>query len=217
MHPIQEKLLALSGRYDLKKMSLRQIGRLINVDHPQKVKFHLGKLGIIEEKKERPDLVKSPFIKNENLLSIPVLGLANCGEATIFAESNIQSMLSVSKKLIDYKDYNNLFAVKAVGSSMNRADINGKNIQDGDFVIVDGENRNIENGEYVLSIIGGLANIKKFIKDDENRQIVLKSESDQYFSPTFIHEEDLDDYLINGKVVDVIKQDKSEDIIYEPV
>ena len=219
MHPIQQKLLELSQRYDLKKMGLRQIGRLINIEHPQKIKFHMEKLGLLENgaKKIVPRL-KSPLSSNsiaKKLLSIPILGLANCGDATMLAEARVEGMLPISSKLIPSSNLANLFAVKAVGFSMNKADINGKSIQDGDYVIVDGEDKDVKSGDYVLSVINGMANIKRFVEDKENRQIVLQSESNKFFPPIHIHEDDLDDYLVNGKVIEVIKRPEEDEYRYE--
>ncbi len=220
IHPIQQKLMELSQQYDLKKMGLRQIGKLIGVEHPQKVKFHLIKIGILDDgKKLRPDKIKPFFqVQSSKIISIPILGAANCGNAAMIAENRIEGMLPVSKKLLPLRlNVVDLFAVKAVGSSMNRADINGKSIDDGDYAIIDGGDKDAKNGDYVLSIIGGLANIKKFTEDKENEQIVLQSESDKFFPSIHIHKDDLDEYLVNGKIVEVIKQPRDNDeYTYEP-
>lgn len=133
------------------------------------------------------------------------------------AEDRIEAMLVVSPKMVPVAHFDNLFAVKAVGVSMNRANFNDKTIEDGDYVVVDGQDRDAKTGDYVLSVIGGLANIKKYIEDKIHRQIVLESESDQFFPPIHIHEEDLDDYIVNGKVVEIIKQPVTEELRYEPI
>lgn len=41
IHPIQQELGRLSKEYDLSKLKLRDIGRLIKITHPQTVKHHL--------------------------------------------------------------------------------------------------------------------------------------------------------------------------------
>lgn len=218
MHPTQRKLLELSQRYDLKKMGFRQIGRLIDVDHPQKVKFHLEKIAPqLSFPAKRPKPIRIQRATNNKLLSIPIVGLANCGEATMMAEDRIEAMLLVSPKMVPTKHADRLFAVQAVGMSMNRADLNGKAIEDGDYIIVDGQDRDVKTGDYILSVISGLANIKKYIEDKAHRQIVLESESDQFFPPIHIHEEDMDDYIVNGKVIEVLKQPVTEELHYEPI
>ena len=87
---------------------------------------------------------------------------------------------------------------------MNKANINGKNIEDGDFVIVDAEQQNPESGQYLISIIDEMANIKKFVLDQKNKRIILKSESTRDYFPIFIHEND--NYRFAGRVVDVMKK-----------
>jgi repressor LexA len=217
MNPIQQKIFELSQKHDLKKMGLRHIGRLIGVEHPQTIKYHLKKLGLIDgDKKEKPEGIKITIPSpKQNLISIPILGLANCGDPTMFAESNMEGNLTLSEKLLPVKNSDSLFAVRAVGSSMNRANIGGKNIEDGDYVVVDGEDRNVHTGDYVLSVIGGLGNIKKYVEDKNQRQITLVSESKQFFPPIYLHEEDLSDYLVNGKVVAVVKESNDNNMRYE--
>lgn len=76
-------------------------------------------------------------------------------------------------------------------------------IEDGDYVIVDSGNINAKNGDYVVSVIDGLANIKKYLWDNKNLRILLVSESTHNYPPIFIHEDD--NFLINGKIIQVIK------------
>jgi len=200
MHPTQKKLLALSQTQNLAVLGLREVGRMIGEPHPQKVKYHLQKLGLLSNDKK-----KAEDRKNNPLMSIPLMGLANCGEATIFAEPNTEQYLQVSKKFIDSNNADSLFAVKAVGDSMNRAEIKGKSIEDGDYVVIDSENKDFKNGDYILSILNGMANIKKFMRDDSHRQIILISESSNSYPPIFIHEQDFEHYTASGKVVSVLK------------
>ena len=100
---------------------------------------------------------------------------------------------------------------------MNKASVGGKNIEDGDYVIIDGQDKHPKDGDYVLSIINGMANIKKFVKDEKNNMVVLLSESRQYFPPIYIHEDDLSDYVISGKVVQVIEGPRSDDVYLDPI
>ncbi|PIT94359.1 hypothetical protein COT98_04080 [Candidatus Falkowbacteria bacterium CG10_big_fil_rev_8_21_14_0_10_39_9] len=209
MHQIQEKLLELSKKMSLKGKSLREIGELVGVDNqPQKVKHHLAQL----EKKGFVDIlgggsdVRRVEKATGGLIPVPILGTANCGEARMFADDNIEGYLKVSPTML--KKRNNIFAIRATGFSMNKANVNGESIDQGDFVIVDSENKNPHNGDYVLSIIDGVANIKKIIIDDKRQQIVLLSESSKDYSPIYIHAEDSDCYSVGGKVLQVIKKPK---------
>lgn len=213
MHVIQEKLLRLSKEQNLGKFKLREIGRLIGEKSPQKVKHHLLQLerkGLIRTDRDMIQPVESGWVKgfatSARLFSIPILGSANCGPAALFAEENVEGYLRVSSTLLGPKNPRNFFALRARGLSMNRANVDGKNIEDGDYLIIDSEHRTPKNGDVVVSVIDGVANIKKFVLDEENQQIALLSESTREFSPIYIHEED--DYLVNGKVVQIIKKPK---------
>jgi len=215
VHIIQEKLLRLSKEQNLGKLKLREIGRLISEPSPQKVKHHLLQLekkGLIRVDRSKsliqrtePGWVKG-FAKKARLLSIPILGSANCGSAELFAEQNIEGYLRVSDTLLERRKSTGLFALRAQGLSMNRAIIGGKYVEDGDYLIINSNDLNPKNGDIVVSVIDGTANIKKFVRDEENQQIALLSESTREFSPIYIHEGD--DYFVNGKVVQIIKKPK---------
>lgn len=71
------------------------------------------------------------------VFSIPIIGTANCGHVTILAEENFEGFLKVSSKLMNRNNPSGLFAIKVDGYSMNGASIHGKQIDDGDFVIID--------------------------------------------------------------------------------
>lgn len=135
-------------------------------------------------------------------ISVPLVGSANCGPALLLAEENIEGYLTVKKDLLPRAS--GIFALRASGNSLNRAKIKGKNIENGDMVLINSEDRNIRDGDYVLSIISGAANLKKYKFDHKNHQIVLLSESTENFKPIIIMPGD--DFAINGKVVGVIKR-----------
>ena len=176
MHQLQRKLVDLSNNIDLSKLTLRDIGEKIGVgrDNPQKTKHHLQQL------------VKKGLFKNDNgkyfkldieienrrsnLVSLPIFGSANCGEAISFADDSVEGYLKMSPSLL--KNRENVFVVKAKGDSMNKASVDGLSINDGDYVLIDASNKNPEDGDYVLSVIDGLANIKK-IKIDRDRGIFI--------------------------------------------
>jgi len=215
MHPIQQKILTLAKSQNLASLSLRKIGELIGEPNsPQKIKHHIDKLkekGLLAMddggKKLKPTNIG--LDKKSHLVSLPILGSANCGDARTYAEGDIEGYLKISLKILGehFKNrLNDLFVLRASGNSMNRANVNGKTIDDGDFVIAEKTAAEPQNGEYIVSIIEGLANIKKFLFDAKNKHIILASESSFTFAPIYIHELDYADYFVGGKVVDVIKQ-----------
>jgi len=215
MHIIQQKLLNLAKEYNLADLTLRKIGELISEPgSPQKIKHHLDKLmekGLLivsgDGKILKPAV--GGIDKKSKIVSLPIVGSANCGEALTFADQKIEGYLKVSLKILGEKfksRLNDLFVLRAVGDSMNRANVNGKNIEEGDYIIAEKEAGLPLNGEYVVSIIDGLANIKKILIDKKNEQIILMSESSLDLPPIYIHADDYSNYLVCGKVVDVMKK-----------
>jgi repressor LexA len=217
MHPIQEKLLKLSKRENLAKLSLREMAKMIDMpqESPQKIKHHLLQLqkkgfitidrnqGIMNRIGNTPTWANGLLKKTAQLFSIPLIGTANCGPATIFAEENFQGFLKVSSRLLERSKPDGLFAIKADGSSMNRAIINQKTIDDGDYIIVDKNSLDVHTGDVVLAIIDNKATVKRFIDDRQNGQIVLKADSSFDYEPIYLHPDD--EFSINGKVIGVIK------------
>jgi SOS-response transcriptional repressor LexA len=218
MHPIQECLLKLSKRENLAQLSLREMAVRIGMpdESPQKIKHHLMQLqkkgflsidrakGVMNRSSSEPDLVSGLLKETASLFSIPVIGTANCGPATLFAEENFQGFLRASSKLVGRHRPNGLYAVKADGVSMNRAEIKGRRIEDGDYVIVDAEDTDVNSKDVVLAIVDGKATIKRFIDDRANGQIVLMADSSYDYAPIYL--DPTDEFIISGKVVSVIKK-----------
>jgi len=217
MHQIQEKLLALSNSRNLAELSLRGMAEEIGLpeESPQKIKHHLMQLQkrgfltidrakrVMARTESQPTLAKG-LLDSSRLFSIPVVGTANCGPATIFAEQNFQGFLRISSKLLGRSKPTGLYAIKADGSSMNRAEIKGKRIEDGDYIIIDKEDHDLNTGDVILAIVDSKATVKKFIDDRANGQIVLMAESSFDYAPIYLHQDD--DFTISGKAVGVIKK-----------
>lgn len=209
MHPTQQKLLGYLENNDSSDKTLRQIAIDIGEkQQPQLIKHHLDQLtkkGFLGVEGGSYKLVK-PFTAsspNQSLISIPILGTANCGPAELFAAENLQGYIKISRSLVP--NNHKLFAMRTVGSSMNAASISGDSISEGDYVIVDPEDKDIRDGNYVLSIIDGLANIKRFFRDEDSKEIILRSESSVEAPPIVIDPNEVE-YMVNGKVIKVIKQ-----------
>lgn len=206
MNESQKKILSFLTPNGIGMVTLSQLGNFIGIKNRQTVKYHLDNLekkGYVRINRKNGNIISiTPQINNTNeLVSIPIYGSANCGPATILAEENFEGNLKLSSSMIQCKFTRFLFALRASGDSMNTSKTIGGPIEDGDFVIVDSNQRVPNNGDYVVSVIDGAANIKKFQKD--NHRILLISESRNDYPPIFIHAED--SYLINGVVKQVIK------------
>src|SRR5258708_1155627 len=124
----QQKLLDLTKKEDITKLSLRQIGEKIGIKNsPQLIKHHLSQLQKkghinLEKRMNVFSAIEKNLLKSSTFLDIPVLGTANCGKATLIAQEKIDGYLCISSTILKNSS-KNLFAVRAKGNSMNRANI----------------------------------------------------------------------------------------------
>lgn len=209
MNPIQQKLLDIAKLENIEQLRRVDLMAMVGCEYPSQITHHMNQLI------KRGDLVRKagrlvPALATDSgLVRIPIMGEADCGEATKFADGRITDYLSVSPSIFSAKSTDNIFALVARGDSMNKAKVNGvtgKEIENGDYIIIEKKDAYMpEDGEIVVSDIGGLANVKRFKRDPANNRLLLLSDSlrQQDFAPIIISEND--DYNILGKVVDVVK------------
>ena len=206
MNIIQQKILDIAKLEDIEKIKRVELLRRVGGQYPSQVTHHrdqLVKHGDLVRKNGRLVPALSTGV---GFVRIPVMGEADCGEATKFADGRIVDNLVISPSLlnVDYND--NLYALVARGDSMNRAKVAGKEICDGDYVIIEKKTNYVPvDNDIVVSIMGGLANIKKLRRDNANQRILLLPDSyRQYdFAPIVISQDD--DFQVDGKVIDVVK------------
>lgn len=213
MHTTQAQLLTLvRTNKKLGNLSLRQIAKSIGHEgKPQVVKYHLSQLekaGLIQLDLDKKIIkpVKRGFAEGVKSIfySIPVVGSANCGPATLFAEDRVEGYVKVSAGALP-KRKQDLYAIVASGNSMNKAKVRGNlTIENGDYVIVNKAEITPSNGDIVVAVIDGMATIKRYRLDTENARIILEADSTESFAPIVVHAED--DFQISGKVVDIMKK-----------
>jgi SOS-response transcriptional repressor LexA len=149
---------------------------------------------------EKKDLIKRDsekkiyLVENEsfanlkNVFSIPVYGLASCGEALAYAEDNVDGFLQISKALFRGVNSAQLFAVKTLGDSMDKDGIN-----DGDYVIFEkydySKGEDLE-GKIVVAVINGMATIKRYKKVSEDIIGLFPKSTNTIHQPIFIHSTD---------------------------
>jgi SOS-response transcriptional repressor LexA len=216
MNETQIRILDLAKTTDIHTLGVRELARQLGV-HPQTAKYHKERLissGLLKRTGIfRASRVSEGFLVGADLVTIPYLGAANCGPATRVAGAEPVGEISVSSRLLlRTNDLSSLFAVKADGTSMNRARLYGETIDDGDFVIID-SGREPQKNDYVVATVNNLANIKKFLPEYDQEgilsRIVLVSESTEEYEPIFIHPEDQAEGLIAGVALQVVKGGQS--------
>lgn len=166
---------------------------------------YLESLGIKESMKgimqvvealEKKDLIKRDdkkiyLVKNNsfanfgNVISVPLYGLASCGEALAYADDKVDDYLQLSRSLFT-KEPKNLFAVKSLGDSMDK-----DGICDGDYVIFEkfrsGEN---PEGKIVVAVINGMATIKRFKTVEKNVIGLFPNSTNETHHPIYLHKSD---------------------------
>jgi len=220
LHPTQLKIIKILKNKKSIPYSPRAIGRLLDIQNPQNIIYHVEKLKSkeivdikdgelflttisisINDSLKRNDILT---IKKPSFLKLGIYGSMSCGPATIVAEENLEGYIIVSAEKLKRNTPKGLFVLRADGDSLNRANLNGKTVNSGDYVIIDSNKKIPKDGDYVLSIIDGLANLKKFKIDRKNKRIILESESTLKIPSIYIDME-YTDYIINGVAIDVIK------------
>jgi len=206
MNPIQRRLLDIAKLQDITKLRRVDLVEAVRCKYPSQITHHLNQLI------KRGDLVRKdgrlvPALTSDaGLIRIPIMGEADCGEATKYTDGRIIDYISVSPSLMDAMHADSLYALIARGDSMNRAIINGKYIEDGDYIIVKRHDAySPKDGDVVISNISGLANVKRFKRDTLHRRVILVSDSyrQEAYAPIIISE--YDNYNILGEVVEVVK------------
>lgn len=126
------------------------------------------------------------FADFQNIFSIPTYGLASCGEAVSFADDNVEGYLQVSQSLFRKEKPAQLFAVKALGDSMDQA-----GITDNDYVVFEKyeDNEDLE-GKIVVAVINGMATIKTYRKLKNNMIGLFPQSKNPYHQPIYLDQAD---------------------------
>lgn len=135
----------------------------------------------------------------QTMLSIPVLGVANAWKALSYAYEHDYGTMPISKKLVSgqKEDY---FIVKIDGTSMNEYQVNGKNISNWSYVLIDKREKNINSQDAFLFVVDWAATVKVPKKEWEYLYLLPKS-TDEHHKPIILTADD--SVEVNGKIIDV--------------
>ncbi len=134
------------------------------------------------------------------LVGIPVLGYANAGTPLVSAEQENIGVLKVDRSIVGQVD--DLFSLIVKGDSMDLAEIDGKRIENGSYIIVQ-KYSEIDNGDIVVAILDNCATVKRLKKTDD--MIILYPDSSNLLNQP-IYLDKSTDMLINGKVIKVLEK-----------
>lgn len=121
-------------------------------------------------------------------VSIPVLASVGCDDLSVFASEQHDEFIEVDKKILGNRK--DVIAVRAVGDSMNDADID-----DGDYVLIEPTDH-ANNGDTVAVIVGDMVTIKKLEKH-ENIMVLRPQSKDPKYKSIILS----NDSKIAGKVI----------------
>jgi len=194
------------------KMTLDAIREIINTERENpttyRVHKHLEERGIevgslkgtvqVIEALERKDLLKRDkakkiyLVENDNyadfgnIFSIPMYGLASCGEALAYADGNVDGYLQISQSLFRRENPAMLFAVKALGDSMNKEEIG-----DGDYVVFEKKDGDYDfENKIVVAVINGMATIKRYKKLKHGIIGLFPNSTNKIHQPIYLDESD---------------------------
>lgn len=134
----------------------------------------------------------------EYLVGVPILGYANAGTPMVAAEEENIGVLKIDRNLLGRK--RDLFSLIVKGDSMDLAEVDGKRIVEGNYLIVQKDSE-IVNGDIVVAIIDNCATVKK-IKLGEDMIVLFPQSSNPANQPIYISNDS--ESIINGKVVKVL-------------
>lgn len=174
LHPTQEKLIKAMVDHESESLSLRELGRLIDIESPNTIAHHLKQLiakgYLIPEEDGGFQVVRQPVM---DLVYLPLRGNAACGREEFFADDNVEERIPLPSRTFHIgPDY---FLVRARGDSME------PKIHDKDLLLV-APKSDAETGQVVLAALDDGIFAKKFVRDDD--RIMLLSFNQNYYPVT---------------------------------
>ena len=167
----------------------------------------LEQKGLISRSRYQKRGIKILEDKNSSeTVLLPVLSAASCGALTTIAEQIFDEYISVAKSFLKGKKREDSMVIRAIGNSMQDA-----GIDDGDYVLTE-VTKDVADNDKVVAVIDDMAVIKKFQKTND-AVILTPMSSDPKYVPIIMK----DNFEIFGKVIDVIKRPKNNELTYVPV
>lgn len=203
LSPQQRRILDIIKDLTLelgKPPTLEEIRKKSGLNYISSVQRHVEALKEKEYLNHTPNQSRSLSLSlsDNQKVNIPLVGNIAAG-TPILAIENIEAYIPYEPSRYKFKaeDY---FFLRAVGDSMNQSSINGKNIDDGDFILVRKQNA-AEPGEIVVALVGEDATVKKLTQGSDCYMLKPLS-SNPKNKPIYV----FDDLMIQGIVIDVIKK-----------
>lgn len=192
---ILESIRELTMQRGEKPTSYRVCKHLISQGANESMKSVMQVIESLEKKEliTRDEKRKIYLVENDsygdaqNVFSIPLYGLASCGEALAYADDSTDDFLQLSRSLFHRAQPEKLFAVKALGDSMNK-----ESIGDGDYVIFEKTEGQADfEGKIVVAVINGMATIKRYKNVGKGIIGLFPNSTNETHHPIYLSEVDV--------------------------
>ena len=210
----QQRAYEVIGDYikrNNKSPTVTELAELLGVSSLRTVTQYLESLerkGLISRVQHQSRGIRLTSLSDNQSKTIilPVISAAGCDNLNIFADQIFDEHVVIDRDFLNGRSDDKMVIVKAVGSSMRDA-----NIDDGDFVLTE-ITKEVAEGDKIVAVINGMAIIKK-IHFAQNAVILNPMSQDLNYRPIIMKE----DFEVFGRVVDVIKNAESKELVYEEV
>ncbi len=142
--------------------------------------------------------------RQSGIVTIPIVGNAGCDSLSTYADETYGERISVATSFLSGYDPKQVIAIRAIGNSMQDA-----GIKSGDIVLTE-VTKNVENGEDIIAIVDDKAVIKR-VEFTDNAVILNPVSKDPQYHPIIMQ----GDFEISGRVVNIIKIKKENNLVYE--
>ena len=124
--------------------------------------------------KRNIEIREVPNSENESMIMVPVVASVGCDDLSVYANETHDEFLRVDRKIASSGD--KLVAVRAIGDSMNDADI-----MNGDYVLIRLTDH-AESGDRVVAIVDDMVIVKK-LEVRDNMIILWPESKDSKYKP----------------------------------
>ncbi len=137
------------------------------------------------------------------VVHVPLIASVGADNMSIFAQQEFEQFLHIDEGLL--KGHRDVFAVRAIGSSMRDADI-----FDGDYVLAeDAALKDVKSGDLIIAVVGDMALVKRIEKGKDTVILHPENKSGRYHS--HIITGDREDFEVVGRVISVLHSSEPED------
>lgn len=190
--------------------TVTELATILNASSLRTITQHLEALEkkgvIVRHRHQRRGIKILADNSHSSVVTVPLVSAVSCGSLTVYAEPIYGEHIRVDRSFLKGVSPDRTVMIKAVGNSMKDA-----GVKDGDLVLAE-KTLNVQSGDKVIAIIDDMAVLKQ-LQLTSNAVVLNPMNSDPSYHPIVMRS----DFEVFGKMIDVIKHQKNQDITYEPI